>query len=56
MPLRHSIYIYLPGIIGTIMAAAAVELPAIGRKWSLVFGAIVQGVSMAMYTQVSLSF
>ncbi|KAL8280238.1 hypothetical protein RQP46_007352 [Phenoliferia psychrophenolica] len=50
---RTSIYIYLPGIIGTALAAAAVELPGIGRKWSLVFGAIVQGVSMAMYTQVT---
>ncbi|KAL8276496.1 hypothetical protein RQP46_011097 [Phenoliferia psychrophenolica] len=50
---RTRIYIYLPGIIGTAMAAAAVELPGIGRKWSLVFGAIVQGVSMAMYTQVT---
>ncbi|KAK4698685.1 hypothetical protein P7C70_g7589, partial [Phenoliferia sp. Uapishka_3] len=50
---RQYIYIYLPGILGTILAAAAVELPGIGRKWSLVFGALVQGVSMAMYTQVT---
>ncbi|SCZ95990.1 BZ3500_MvSof-1268-A1-R1_Chr8-1g09930 [Microbotryum saponariae] len=47
-----SIYVYLSGILGTILAAACVELPGVGRKWSLVFGAIVQGVSMAMYTQM----
>ncbi|KDE05108.1 hypothetical protein MVLG_04548 [Microbotryum lychnidis-dioicae p1A1 Lamole] len=50
--LAGSIYVYLPGTLGTILAAACVELPGVGRKWSLVFGAIVQGVSMGMYTQV----
>jgi len=50
---RQYVYIYLPGILGTIMAAAMIELPGIGRKWTLVFGALVQGVSMAMYTQVT---
>ncbi|SCV67278.1 BQ2448_5924 [Microbotryum intermedium] len=49
---RLTIYVYLPGILGTVLAAACVELPGAGRKWSLVFGAIVQGVSTAMYTQV----
>lgn len=30
-----------------------VEVPGIGRKWSLVFGAIIQGVAMALYTQAT---
>ncbi len=45
--------IYFPGIIGAILALASIQLPLVGRKWSLVFSAICQGVSMAMYTQVS---
>ena len=32
---------------------ASVQLPLVGRKWSLVFSALCQGIAMAMYTQVS---
>lgn len=35
------------------MGLFAVDLPLIGRKWSLVFSAILQGLAMAMYTQVN---
>lgn len=49
---RQYVYIYLPGILGAIMALFSVQLPLIGRKWSLVFSAAMQGLSMAMYTQV----
>ena len=49
---RQYIYIYLPGIVGAILALFSVQLPLIGRKWSLVLSAILQGLSMAMYTQV----
>lgn len=49
---RQYVYIYLPGVIGAIMAMGAVQLPVLGRKWSLVLGAAIQGLSMAMYTQV----
>jgi len=45
--------IYFPGIIGAILALLSIQLPLVGRKWSLVFSAICQGISMAMYTQVS---
>jgi hypothetical protein len=48
----HSVYVYLPGILGVFFAAGFVELRGLGRKWTLVFGALVQGVAMAMYTQV----
>jgi hypothetical protein len=45
--------IYGPGIIGAILALASVQMPLLGRKWSLVFSAICQGLAMAMYTQVT---
>ncbi|KAF3398014.1 hypothetical protein F1880_006506 [Penicillium rolfsii] len=49
---RQYIYIYLPGILGAIFALFSIQLPLIGRKWSLVIAATLQGLSMAMYTQV----
>lgn len=49
---RQYIIIYLPGVIGAIIALFSVQLPLIGRKWSLVISAALQGLSMAMYTQV----
>jgi hypothetical protein len=49
----HYIYIYTPGILGAVIAMASVQLPLVGRKWSLVFSALCQGIAMAMYTQVS---
>lgn len=30
---RRYIYIYLPGILGAILAMIFVQLPLIGRKW-----------------------
>lgn len=50
---KQYMIIYGPGIIGAILALASVQMPLLGRKWSLVFSAICQGVSMAMYTQVN---
>ncbi|KAL7940886.1 sugar transporter-like protein [Trichoderma barbatum] len=49
---REYVYIYLPGVIGAVIALFSVQLPLIGRKWSLVISAALQGLSMAMYTQV----
>lgn len=49
---REYVYIYLPGILGAVLALVSVQLPLVGRKWSLVFSALCQGLSMAMYTQV----
>ncbi|TYJ52748.1 hypothetical protein B9479_006646 [Cryptococcus floricola] len=49
---RQYVYIYLPGIIGAVLALFSIQLPLVGRKWSLVFSAAMQGLSMAMYTQV----
>lgn len=49
---REYVYIYLPGIIGAILALGSIQMPLLGRKWSLVISAALQGVSMAMYTQV----
>ena len=49
---RNYLIIYSPGIIGSVLALISVQLPLVGRKWSLVFSAMCQGLSMAMYTQV----
>ena len=49
---RDYVYIYLPGILGAVMALISVQMPLVGRKWSLVFSAVCQGLAMAMYTQV----
>ena len=49
---KQYVYIYLPGILGAFLALFSVQLPIVGRKWSLVFSALCQGLAMAMYTQV----
>ncbi|KAH8722486.1 sugar transporter-like protein [Phaeosphaeriaceae sp. PMI808] len=49
---QQYIIIYTPGILGAILALVSVQMPLVGRKWSLVFSALCQGLSMAMYTQV----
>lgn len=49
---REYVYIYLPGILGAVIALFSVQMPLVGRKWSLVISAALQGLSMAMYTQV----
>ena len=49
---KQYIWINLPGILGAVFALFSVQMPIIGRKWSLVISAILQGLSMAMYTQV----
>lgn len=49
---RQYIYIALPGVAGSALALLSVSMPIFGRKWSLVVSAIMQGLSMAMYTQV----
>jgi hypothetical protein len=50
---QQYVIIYTPGIIGAILALVSVQMPLIGRKWSLVLSAILQGIAMAMYTQVT---
>ncbi|KAL1601526.1 hypothetical protein SLS60_006441 [Paraconiothyrium brasiliense] len=50
---QQYIIIYTPGIIGALLALVSVQMPLVGRKWSLVFSAICQGLAMAMYTQVT---
>ena len=49
---REYVYIYLPGVIGAVLALVSVQMPLLGRKWSLVISAALQGLSMAMYTKV----
>ncbi|KAJ9128316.1 hypothetical protein QFC24_000609 [Naganishia onofrii] len=49
---KQYLIIYSPGVIGCVLAMLAIQLPILGRKWSLVLSAALQGLSMAMYTQV----
>jgi hypothetical protein len=49
---QQYVIIYAPGILGAILALVSVQMPLVGRKWSLVVSAICQGLAMAMYTQV----
>jgi hypothetical protein len=49
---QQYLIIYSPGIIGAALALFSIQMPLLGRKWSLVFSAAMQGLSMAMYTQV----
>ncbi|KAJ5618763.1 hypothetical protein N7510_002747 [Penicillium lagena] len=49
---REYVYIYLPGVIGAVLALVSVQMPLLGRKWSLVISAAFQGLAMAMYTKV----
>jgi len=49
---RQYVYIYLPGVLGAVAALFSIQVPLLGRKWSLVISAALQGLSMAMYTQV----
>lgn len=49
---QQYVIIYTPGILGAVFALISVQMPLLGRKWSLVFSAICQGLAMAMYTQV----
>ncbi|OAG10852.1 sugar transporter-like protein [Paraphaeosphaeria sporulosa] len=49
---KQYVIIYAPGVIGATLALVSVQMPLVGRKWSLVFSAICQGLAMAMYTQV----
>jgi hypothetical protein len=50
---QQYVIIYTPGIIGALLALVSVQMPLIGRKWSLVLSAVLQGLAMAMYTQVT---
>jgi hypothetical protein len=49
---REYVIIYAPGVLGAVLALASVQLPLVGRKWSLVLSAALQGLAMALYTQV----
>ncbi|KAJ5082612.1 hypothetical protein N7532_011655 [Penicillium argentinense] len=51
-PIANTSTSNLIGIIGAIFALFSTQFPLIGRKWSLLTSATLQGFSMAMYTQV----
>lgn len=50
---RSYVAIYAPGIGACLLAALCIELPRVGRKWSMVFFSALMGASMFAYTSVS---
>ncbi|ORY35640.1 major facilitator superfamily domain-containing protein [Naematelia encephala] len=49
---RSYVWIYLPGVTATLVAARFMEIPRVGRKWSMVVSAGLMGVSLALYQLV----
>ncbi len=47
---RQYVYIYLPGVLGTILAMVAVQLPLIGRKVRIVLRVVLGTVSDTSFT------
>ncbi|KAL2862744.1 uncharacterized protein BJX67DRAFT_385333 [Aspergillus lucknowensis] len=44
-PYRQYVYIYLPGVLGAMAALFSIQIPLLGRQWSLVISATLQGLS-----------
>lgn len=50
---RSYVWIYLPGVTATFVAAAIMEIPRFGRKWAMFISAALMGVSLALYQVVN---
>jgi MFS family permease len=46
------VYTYLPGIVGVLLGAAMYRVPAIGRKWTMVFSSALMGVAAILFSTV----
>ncbi|KAJ4251835.1 hypothetical protein NW762_011132 [Fusarium torreyae] len=46
------IYTYAPGIVGVLIGAMLYRVPAIGRKWTMVFSAALMGISIIVFSTV----
>ncbi|KAF5019936.1 hypothetical protein F66182_8033 [Fusarium sp. NRRL 66182] len=47
------IYTYAPGIVGVLIGAVMYRIPAIGRKWTMVFSAALMGTSIFLFSTVN---
>lgn len=50
---RSYVWIYLPGVTAPIIASFFMEIPRLGRKWAMVFGSAMMGLSLALYQVVN---
>ncbi|GAA5970242.1 hypothetical protein JCM11641_001634 [Rhodosporidiobolus odoratus] len=50
---RNYVIVYLPGVTATILGSFLMEIPALGRKYSMVFAAALMGTSLFLYATVS---
>ncbi|KAF2673622.1 MFS general substrate transporter [Microthyrium microscopicum] len=50
---RNYIYIYLPGIVGVLIGAFMYNVPAIGRKWTMVLSSGLMGASIFIFSTVN---
>ncbi|GAA5851805.1 hypothetical protein JCM8547_000060 [Rhodosporidiobolus lusitaniae] len=49
---RNYVIIYLPGVTATILGAFLMELPGLGRKWSMVAAAALMGTSLFLFATI----
>ena len=50
---RSYVWIYLPGVTAPLVSCYFMELPKLGRKWAMVLGAALMGLSLALYQVVN---
>ena len=50
---RSYVWIYLPGVTAPLVSCYFMELPRLGRKWAMVLGAGLMGLSFALYQVVN---
>ena len=50
---RDYFIVYSPGILGVLVAMFLVQVPALGRKWTLVLSSMLLGISLFLYCIVN---
>ncbi|CZT09145.1 related to 4-hydroxybenzoate transporter [Rhynchosporium agropyri] len=50
---RDYIIIYLPGIVGVGLGAGMIRFGRLGRKWTMVFAALMMGISLFLFATVN---
>ncbi|BGP20800.1 hypothetical protein JCM10213_008938 [Rhodosporidiobolus nylandii] len=53
---RNYVIVYLPGVTATILGAALMELPHLGRKGAMIIAAALMGTSLFLFATVSSSW
>ncbi|KAF2428117.1 MFS general substrate transporter [Tothia fuscella] len=50
---RSYVYIYLPGIVAVVLGSVMYNVPAIGRKWTMVISSGLMGASIFIFSTVN---